>query len=72
MRSIDGKENTVDHDCNGNVYYKHCQGCAKRLLSSAKSGQKQLMAMRDYLVSYNGHDPAQIDAIIAELRVPSR
>ena len=67
MRNLGEKDPPVEHNCSGQVYYKGCNGCARRLLASVGRRGKQLDAMREYLIKYNDHSPADIDAIIFEL-----
>lgn len=62
----------VDHDCRGSVYYRHCMGCAARLLKTSLGSENHLMAMRHYLVKANQEDPDQIDEIISRLRRNAR
>ena len=62
----------VEHDCRGSVYYRHCMGCAARLLKNSLGSENHLMAMRHYLVKANQEDPDQIDDIISRLRRNAR
>ena len=62
----------VEHDCRGSVYYRHCTGCAERLLKTSLGSENHLMAMRHYLVKANQEDPDQIDDIISRLRRNAR
>ena len=62
----------LDHDCRGSVYFRHCMGCAGRLLKNSLGSERHLMAMRHYLVKANQEDPDQIDEIISRLRRNAR
>lgn len=62
----------LEHDCRGAVYFRHCMGCAGRLLKSSLGSENHLMAMRHYLVKANQEDPEKIDKIISELRQNAR